>query len=187
MNSQIFQTNKNMNDRPIMTLCLTPWQNTMFQWLSVLIFAVAVILFPERPAWGADADIHVGPEGIRGFAHQAELGEVMELLADEGGFAIYLDETLVRTRVTFNIPNAIPAQRAIEIIVQPHSSAVVFTDAPERTLQIHQIRIFYANPATADEEASKPTASTVSDDESSDDKKILALPIAYDNEAETDR
>ena len=117
MTSQIFQIKP--NQKSISAVGVD--QFTVLQWLSVILLVAAVVLFPEKPAWGSEMDIEVRPNGIQGHAHQIELSEVLEVLADEGGYIIYLDEELVKTLVTFNIPDAIPVEKAIQKIVHPHS------------------------------------------------------------------
>lgn len=60
MNSQIFQPAHDLKIKQGQTLCLSPNRSMALQWLSIIVFIAAVILFPERPAWGSDADFQAG-------------------------------------------------------------------------------------------------------------------------------
>lgn len=189
MNSQIFETAKNLKIEQAHTFCLSPHKSTAVFWLSIMIFSAAVILFPERPAWGSDADIQVGPDGIKGYAHEMVLEDVLEILADEAGVAIYLDEALIEARVSFNIPHAVSADRAIQIIVQPYSHAVVYAPSSDRhRLRIDQIQVYYGHPAMpVSDHESDPIITAASDVDDDAEDQVLALPIEYDDGSTSER
>lgn len=91
MNSQIFQTDRYAQSPPANTRHRTIGMSPAFQWLSAIFLIAAVVLFPERPAWGNGFDIHIGSNGIMGYADEIELVDVPEVLADEGGYTYYLE------------------------------------------------------------------------------------------------
>ena len=183
MNSQIFPSNPMIKLGRTQQIDLRPRHSTAVQWLSALLLIAAVILFPERPAWGGDVEIEAGPAGIRGTAHHARLGEVLEVLAFETGYAVYLDKALTETRVSFNIPNSIAAERAIQIILHPHSHALVYarTSDPLR-LQIDQIKVYYGDPTAPADRTSDDPVDSASEDNDREEQQLLALPIAYGDE-----
>lgn len=184
MNSHIFPNNANLNTSQPQSVSLPAWHSPAVQWVSMILLIAIVILFPERPAWGNDLVIEADSAGIRGVANGAKLGDVLELLADETGFTIYMDQEVADTAVSFNIPNTIPAERAIQIILHPHSHALVYarTSDPQR-VQIDQIQVFYQNPAEpASEPSSAPITEAALDRAPSDDPKLMALSIAYGTE-----
>jgi hypothetical protein len=93
MNSQIFNTQQNSNSNLKQTVRLTVGSSMAVQWLSAFLLIVAVILFPERPAWGGDMDLHVSSGSLRGYAHQAALEDVLQDLADEGDNTFYFESS----------------------------------------------------------------------------------------------
>ena len=107
MNSQIFQNTRCKKSSNANTFCASVGLSPAIQWLSAALLIMAVILFPERPAWGNDFDIHIGPDGIKGFAQRVELIDVLEVLADEGGCTFYNDEEMARIVISFNIPDVV--------------------------------------------------------------------------------
>ena len=112
-------------------------------WLSFLIIIGAFILFPERPAWGGEFRLESGPGGIRGYANHAPLREVLEYLARRHGYVIQNDQDLLETPTTFSIPVALPAERAIQRIVHPHSLALVFRrPSGSQRPAVSQIKVF---------------------------------------------
>lgn len=104
MNSQIFQNTQCKKTNSARTSFATLGASPAIQWFSAALLIMAVILFPERPAWGNDFDINIGPNGIKGYAHGVELIDVLEVLADEGGYTFYIDEEMTQTLISFNIP-----------------------------------------------------------------------------------
>ncbi len=184
MNSQIFPNNEMMKSSQSETAEMLQRPSHAVQWISIIMLIAIVILFPERPAWGNDVSIEADSAGIRGVANEAKLGDVLEVLADETGYTIYIDNEAADTRVSFNIPNHIPAERAIQIILHPLSHALVYakTSDPLR-IRIDQIQVFYAHPA---EPTSEPTTTKATDTalgkDASDETKMLALAIAYGTE-----
>jgi hypothetical protein len=111
--------------------------------LSLLIIIGVFLLFPERPAWGGEFNLQSGPEGIRGYAKHATLEEVLDYLAHCNGYVIQVDQDLLDAPTTFSIPAAIPAERAIQRIVHPHSLALVFRrPAGSQKPVIRQIKVF---------------------------------------------
>jgi hypothetical protein len=113
------------------------------QWLALLLIISAVILYPERPAWGGGFEVSAGSDGISGFAQAAPLGQVLGTLAERAGFTVYIDEKLVKAPVSFTLPAALPAEQAIQRMVHPHSYAVVFTKLPSREkLAVEQVKVY---------------------------------------------
>jgi hypothetical protein len=111
--------------------------------LSLLIIIGVFLLFPERPAWGGEFNLQSGPEGIRGYAKHATLEEVLDYLAHCNGYVIQVDQDLLDAPTTFSIPAAIPAERAIQRIVHPHSLALVFRrPTGSQKPVIRQIKVF---------------------------------------------
>jgi hypothetical protein len=112
-------------------------------WLTALLIIGAIIFFPERPAWGGEFNVETGPDGIKGYARQISLGEILGYLADRNGYVVQIDQALLNAPATFNIPMPIPAERAIQRIVHPHSIALVFTRVPGKDEPvISQIKVF---------------------------------------------
>jgi hypothetical protein len=112
-------------------------------WFSLLIIIGALIFFPERPAWGGEFNLESSPDGIRGHARHASLEEVLNYLACRNGYMIQIDRELLDAPTTFSIPATIPAERAIQRIVHPHSLALVFTrQAGAQRPVISQIKVF---------------------------------------------
>jgi hypothetical protein len=112
-------------------------------WISLLFIIGALLLFPERPAWGGEFNLESGPDGIRGYAKHASLEEVLGYLAHRDGYMVQIDQDLLNAPTTFSIPAAIPAERAIQRIVHPHSLALVFRrPAGSQRPVISQIKVF---------------------------------------------
>lgn len=93
MNSQIFDTRQSSDANLRHNARLSVGSSAAVQWLSAILFIVAVILFPERPAWGDDLNLHVSSNGIKGYAHQVALEDVLEVPADEGGYTFYFESS----------------------------------------------------------------------------------------------
>lgn len=180
MNSQIFPSNEAIQSSKVQQFGLHGCHSNAIQWLSAILLIAAVVLFPERPAWGGGVEIESGPAGIKGVAHQAKLSEVLEILAYETGYAVYLDKALSQTKVSFNIPHTVPAERAIQIMVHPHSHALVYarTSDPLR-LQIDQIKVYYGDPNASASKASDTSTETASEDNDPAEQQLIALQIAY--------
>lgn len=89
MNSQIFLNTRCKTSSNAGTADATLGASPAIQWLSAALLIMAVILFPERPAWGNDFDINFSFNDIKGYAHGVELIEEFEILADEGGYIFY--------------------------------------------------------------------------------------------------
>lgn len=180
MNSQIFNTHQNLNSNLKHNGCSTVGSSPAVQWLSAFLFIMAVILFPERPAWGNDLSLCVSPNGIRGYAHQAALEDVLEVLADQGGYTFYMDEALINAAITFNIPNAMPPEKALQRILSPYSYALVCVQIPEHRVKIEQIQVYYENPDDGD--AHPPSAKPVEaadDERSRETPRQIAMAVAY--------
>jgi len=160
------------------------WHSPAVQWISIIMLIAMVILFPERPAWGSDISIEADSAGIKGAAYGARLGEVLEVLADETGTTIYMDQEVAETEVSFTIPHTIPAEKAIRIILHPFSHALVYarTSDPLK-IRIDQIQVFYVNPTSPAYEASIAQAiDSDGEEDASDETQLLALPIVYGTE-----
>lgn len=111
------------------------------------VSAVFVILFgivsTLSPAWSAEFSLQVRDDRIQGYAHQARLEAVLGELAAQTGYTIFIDQSLVDTEVSFDIPTALNAEKAIKRIVQPHSHALVFARVPgQPDIRIEQIKVF---------------------------------------------
>jgi len=68
MNSQIFYTPKNPAAHQARLALKT---SPALQWLSAIVLVAAVILFPERPAWGQELDTFIAPSGQTTVQHIA--------------------------------------------------------------------------------------------------------------------
>lgn len=117
-------------------------------------FAVLVVFFgllsTLTPAWGAEISLQVRDDRIQGYAHQARLEAVLGELAAQTGFTIFIDESLLNTEVSFDIPTALPAEKAIKRIVHPHSHALVFARVPgQPDIRIEQVKVFNEGNQTA--------------------------------------
>lgn len=180
MNSQIFDTHQNSNPNLKHNACLTVGSYSAVQWLSAVLFIVAVILFPERPAWGDDLNLHVSSSGIKGYAHQVALEDVLEVLADEGGYTFYMDEALINSALTFNIPYAMPAEKAFQRILSPYSYALVYVQIPEHQVKIKQIQIYYENPGEMDSDLPSEKPAEAADDEQGQETPLqIAMTVSY--------
>ncbi len=184
MNSQIFPNNEMMKSSQSEAAGLLQWQTHAVQWISISLLIAIVILFPERPAWGSDVRIEADSAGIMGVANGAGLGDVLEVLADKTGYTIYMDIEAVDTKVSFNIPNHVSAERAIQIILHPLSHALVYAKTSDPLkIRIDQIQVYYAYPAEpASESTTTPATDSAFGKNPSDETKMLALAIAYGNE-----
>lgn len=157
MNSQIFQNTRCKKSINAGTSNAILGASPAIQWLSAALLIMAVILYPERPAWGYDFEINIGPNGIQGHAHGVELIDVLEVLADEGGYTFYIDDEMAETLISFSIPDAVTAEYAIGQIIHPYSHAIIFGKAPNsHILKIEQVRIYYQNPGTITAEIEPP-------------------------------
>ncbi len=113
------------------------------RWLTALLIIGAFIFFPERPAWGGEFNVETGPGGIKGYARQVSLGEILGYLADQNDYVVQIDQALLNAPATFYIPMPIPAEKAIQRIVHPHSLALVFSRVPGKDDPvISQIKVF---------------------------------------------
>ena len=126
MNSQIFQNTRCKKSSIAKASHATSGASPAIMLLSAALLMTAVILFPERPAWGNDFDISIGPNGIQGYAHGVELIDILEVLADEGGYTFYIDKEMAQTLISFNIPGVVTAEQAIGQIIYPYSHAIIF-------------------------------------------------------------
>lgn len=188
MNSQLFQNTRCKKSSNAGTFHVTLGASPAIVWLSAALLIMAVILFPERPAWGSDFDIDIGPNGIKGYAHEVELIDVLEVLADEGGYTFYIDDEMARIVISFNIPDAITAEHAIGQMIHPYSHAIIFGKVPNsHILKIEQVRIYYENPETitADLQPSiskdEPLDQTIHSQDQ-DNSQLLASAISYSEE-----
>ncbi|MGD9366983.1 MAG: hypothetical protein PVH87_14895 [Desulfobacteraceae bacterium] len=180
MNSHIFDTHQSSNSNLKHNACLTVGSSPAVQWLTAFLFIVAVILFPERPAWGDDLNLHVGSNGIKGYAHQVALEDVLEVLADKGGYTFYLDEALINAAITFNIPHAMPAEKAFQRILSPYSYALVYVQMPEHRVKIEQIQVYYENPDAVDSDLGSEKPAEATDDEQDQEMpQQIAMAVAY--------
>ncbi len=181
MNSQIFPSNPTIGSGQIERIAWHSKHSAAVQWMSAILLIASIILFPERPAWGGDVEIAASPAGIRAVAHQAKLGEVLEVLADETGYTVYLDRTLADTAVSFFIQDAIPAERALQIILQPNSYALVYTRTSDPfRLQIDQIKVYYSDPNAPASPAPDILGEAPREEDESTDLEFLAEPVAFD-------
>lgn len=125
-------------------LCaLSRWRSVIIHSLSALLLLVCILLYPERPAWGNDMHIQIENNKIKGYAHQVSLGIILSELARQGGYTVYVDENLFDAPTSFSLPMYIPAERAIQRIVHPHSIALIFTRLAEQsTARVSQVKVF---------------------------------------------
>lgn len=180
MNSQIFNTHQNANADMKHNVCLAVGSSPAVQWLSAFLFILAVILFPERPAWGDDLKLCVNASGIKGYAHQAALADVLEVLADEGGYTFYLDEALINAAITLDIPYALPAEKAFERILSPYSYALVYALIPKHRVTIEQIQVYYENPDTVDADPPSHKPVEAADDGQDRERPLqIAMTVSY--------
>ena len=120
-----------------------PISSAACQWLTLLLIIGAVILFPERPAWGGEFEVNANSDGVSGFSRGMPLGLVLETLANQTGFEVYIDEKLINVPATFTLPVALPAEKAIQRMVHPHSYAMVFTKLPDlEELAVDQVKVY---------------------------------------------
>lgn len=110
--------------------------------LSALVI-MGVILLTGLPARAHDFNLETGSGWIKGYAKQAPLGAILSQLAQRNGCKVYIDEKLAAVPVTFDIPAAFDAERAIRRIVHPFSYALVFSRLPQTgDLRIDQVKVF---------------------------------------------
>ncbi len=110
--------------------------------ISALVI-MGVILLTGMPARAHDFYLETGSGWIKGYAKQAPLGAILSQLAQRCGYKVYIDEMLAAVPVTFDIPAAFDAERAIRRIVHPFSYALVFSRQPETgDLRIDQVKVF---------------------------------------------
>lgn len=101
------------------------------------------LLLSATSAIAGNIAIEAGNRGIKGYADQAPLGEVLGRLADQTGCEIFIDEKLYDTPVTFNLPSPVPSEQAIRRIVHPYSNAMVYEAVPGTDqIRIQQIKVF---------------------------------------------
>ena len=180
MNSQIFNTHQNANANMKHNVRLTVGNSPTAQWLSAVLFILAVIFFPERPAWGDDLKLYVNSGGIKGYAHQVALADVLEVLADEGGYTFYLDEALINAVITFNIPYALPAEKAFQRILSPYSYAFVYAQIPKHRVKIEQIQVYYENPDGLDADPPSEKRVEAAEDEQDQETPLqIAMTVSY--------
>ena len=128
---------------PVAPALNRPIRSAAKQWLAMLLIIGTAIFIVERPAWGGKFEVDFSSDGIIGFAQETPLGQVLGTLADQTGFTVYIDEKLINTPVTFNLPVTLPTEKAIQRMVHPHSYAMVFTKLPGRQdLTVHQVKVF---------------------------------------------
>lgn len=120
-------------------------------WTLVIFIVLSGIQFTLASAWSAEISLQADNDRIKGFAHQARLGDVLGQLAEQTGYTMFLDATLLDTEVSFDIPTALPAEKAIKRIVHPHSHALVFARVPgQANIRIEQVKVFSeGNQATS--------------------------------------
>lgn len=113
------------------------------QWMVFLLVVSVFILTLQQPAWGGEFKLESSPRGIRGYAQQVALEEVLSHLAQTSGYVVQIDQALLKAPTTFYFPMPLPAERAIQRIVHPHSLALVFTRMPGKEEPvISQIKVF---------------------------------------------
>lgn len=114
---------------------------TIWLWLAALVF-VGVML-PGGPALADDFFIDTNGHKISGRARNALMGDVLGNLAERCGYKVHVDEKLFSVPVTFEIPVALDAEKAIRRIVHPHSYALIFGRVPGRkSIRIEQVKVF---------------------------------------------
>lgn len=125
-------------------LCSTPrWKTILGHPLTILFLLICILLYPERAAWGNDMHIQLDNNRIKGYAHQVSLGAILSELAHQGGYTVYVDRKLFNAPTSFTIPMYVPAERAIQRIVHPHSIALIFTRIPDQsTVRVSHIKVF---------------------------------------------
>ena len=72
MNSHIFETNRRLKSNNGKSTGLAMGTVISFHWLSAILLFAVVILFPERPAWGDDFEIHISTGGVQECASQVD-------------------------------------------------------------------------------------------------------------------
>jgi hypothetical protein len=65
MNSQLFQNSRCKTSSNAGALHTTLAVSPAIVWLSFVLLMMAIILFPERPAWGSDFDINIVQKASR--------------------------------------------------------------------------------------------------------------------------
>lgn len=111
--------------------------------LAVLLIIGAAALLPERAVWAGEFKLQTGPGTIQGYGRQVALGEVLSFLAQHNGYVVQIDQALLDVPTTFFIPVPMPAERAIQRIVHPHSLALVFNRVAGKSEPvISQIKVF---------------------------------------------
>ncbi len=123
--------------------CALPARLSAPRWLWRLLIMGAIVLGAGGSAWALGFDITVDNGRISGYARQAPLGAVLGRLAEQGGYAVYVDDQLIEAPTSFDLPTALPAEEAIERMVHPHSYAILFTKIPGRQqLSIAEIKVY---------------------------------------------
>lgn len=119
-----------------------PGSRAFLHRISALVF-MGVILLTGLPARAHDFYLEAGNGWIKGYAKQARLGDILAQLAQRNGYKVYIDQKLAAVPVTFDIPVAFDAERAIRRIVHPFSYALVFSRIPQTgDLRIDQVKVF---------------------------------------------
>jgi hypothetical protein len=119
-----------------------PTFSTFRAWMSALVF-IGVLLLVGLPAHANDFFLETGSNWIKGRAQEARLADVLGNLAERSGYSIYIDKKLADVPVTFEIPVALEAEKAIRRIVHPYSYALVFTRVPgSGIIRVQQIKVF---------------------------------------------
>lgn len=106
---------------------------------------------PTPVAFSGEYAIKAGPNRISGYANQIPLGQVMDMLAEKTGYAIFLDRRLDREPTSFSIPEGASPDLAVRKIVKPHGYAITFAKSGT-SCRIRDIHIFQkeSGPAGVD-------------------------------------
>ena len=89
MDSQIFDTPKSTHTRRSQSSCLSAGNCPAVQWLSILLLIAAVILFPERPAWGDSHHAKAKGQLERDLYHGIEASAILQDATIDPGCALY--------------------------------------------------------------------------------------------------
>ena len=110
--------------------------------LACICFLFSIIVLYPLHASASDFQIDVSPQGISGYSNNAPLKDILSELSQKTGYRIYLNDKLANKTSSFFIASKIDHEKAIKLIIQPHSNIMVFGLNENHEPDISEIKVY---------------------------------------------
>ncbi len=107
-----------------------------------LYFLLSIILLYPSHSFASGFRLDVGPDGISGYSDNAPLKDILSDLSGKTGYRIYLNDKLSNAKTSFFIANKISHEKAVKLIIQPHSNIMIFGLNDKKEHYISDIKVY---------------------------------------------